>query len=51
VVIGGRIYSGLSDDTTIRKLIEAELAPGVLGDTADSQFDRLLFFLSSPKGK
>ena len=51
VVIGGRIYSGLNNDETIRKLIEAELAPGVLGDTADSQFDRLLFFLSSPKGK
>lgn len=51
VVIGGRIYSGLSDETTIRKLIEAELAPGVLGETADSQFERLLFFLTSPKGK
>ena len=51
VVIGGRIYSGLNDEGTIHKLIEAELAPGVLGETADSSFDRLLFFLSSPKGK
>lgn len=51
VVIGGRIYSGLNDDSTIRKLIEAELAPGVLGETADSHFERLLFFLSSPKAK
>lgn len=51
VVIGGRIYNGLADDGTIRKLIEAELAPGVLGETADSQFERLLFFLSSPRGK
>lgn len=51
IVIGGRIYGGLNDDSTIRKLIEAELAPGVLGDTADGGFERLLFFLSSPKGK
>ena len=51
VVIGGRIYSGLVDEATIHKLIEAELAPGVLGETAESSFDRLLFFLSSPKGK
>jgi hypothetical protein len=51
IIIGGRIYSGLNDDSTIRKLIEAELAPGVLGDTADGGFERLLFFLSSPKGK
>ena len=51
IVIGGRIYEGLTDETTIHKLIEAELAPGVLGETAESQFERLLFFLSSPKGK
>jgi hypothetical protein len=51
IVIGGRIYEGLNDEPTIHKLLEAELAPGVLGETLDSQFDRLLFFLSSPKGK
>jgi len=31
VVIGGRIYDGLPDQTTIHALVEAELAPGVLG--------------------
>jgi hypothetical protein len=31
VVIGGRIYDGLTDQTLIQELIEAELAPGVLG--------------------
>ncbi|HEX7837861.1 MAG TPA: hypothetical protein VF469_10390, partial [Kofleriaceae bacterium] len=31
VVIGGRIYSGLTDQTLIQELVEAELAPGVLG--------------------
>lgn len=31
VVIGGRIYTGLSDPTLIQELVEAELAPGVLG--------------------
>ncbi|MBA3461682.1 MAG: hypothetical protein H0T46_17090 [Deltaproteobacteria bacterium] len=31
VVIGGRIYHGLTDPTIIQQLIEAELAPGVLG--------------------
>jgi hypothetical protein len=31
VVIGGRIYDGLSDQTLIQALVEAELAPGVLG--------------------
>jgi hypothetical protein len=31
VVIGGRIYSGLSDQALIQQLVEAELAPGVLG--------------------
>jgi hypothetical protein len=30
LVIGGRIYEGLSDTTQIQQLIEAELAPGVL---------------------
>ena len=49
IVIGGRIYEGVTDESTIHKLIEAELAPGVLGETADSQFERLLFLLSSPK--
>lgn len=52
LVIGGRIYNGLVNETAIRQLIEAELAPGLLGDTLqDSGFERLLFFLSSPKGK
>jgi hypothetical protein len=31
VVIGGRIYDGLSDPAQIHALVEAELAPGVLG--------------------
>jgi hypothetical protein len=31
VVIGGRIYDGLVDQTMIHALVEAELAPGVLG--------------------
>ena len=31
VVIGGRIYDGLTDQTVIHELVEAELAPGVLG--------------------
>jgi len=31
VVIGGRIYSGLTDAMLIQQLVEAELAPGVLG--------------------
>jgi hypothetical protein len=31
VVIGGRIYSGLADQALILELVEAELAPGVLG--------------------
>lgn len=34
VVIGGRIYPGLSDPTVIQQLVEAELAPGVLGRCA-----------------
>jgi hypothetical protein len=33
---------------TIQRLIESELAPGVLGRAAESQFERLLFFLASP---
>jgi hypothetical protein len=31
IVIGGRIYHGLTDHTIIQHLVEAELAPGVLG--------------------
>ena len=31
VVIGGRIYDGLTEQTLIHALVEAELAPGVLG--------------------
>lgn len=31
IVIGGRIYDGLTDQTMIHALVEAELAPGVLG--------------------
>jgi hypothetical protein len=31
VVIGGRIYDGLTDQTLIHELVEAELAPGILG--------------------
>jgi hypothetical protein len=31
IVIGGRIYDGLTDQTLIQALVEAELAPGVLG--------------------
>ena len=31
VVIGGRIYDGLADQTMIHALVEAELAPGILG--------------------
>jgi hypothetical protein len=31
VAIGGRIYAGLVDPQLIRQLVEAELAPGVLG--------------------
>jgi hypothetical protein len=34
LVIGGRIYEGLSDGNQIRQLLEAELAPGVLGRCA-----------------
>ena len=31
IVIGGRIYHGLNDQSVIQQLVEAELAPGVLG--------------------
>jgi protein-disulfide isomerase len=31
IVIGGRIYDGLTDQAVIQALVEAELAPGVLG--------------------
>jgi hypothetical protein len=31
IVIGGRIYGGLGDPPVIQQLVEAELAPGVLG--------------------
>ncbi len=31
MVIGGRIYEGLQDQKVIQQLVEAELAPGVLG--------------------
>lgn len=34
VVIGGRIYHGLHDPLTIQRLVEAELAPGLLGRCA-----------------
>ncbi len=34
IVIGGRIYEGLYDETSIKALVEAELAPGVLGRCA-----------------
>jgi protein-disulfide isomerase len=34
LVIGGRIYKGISDQNVIQQLIEAELAPGVLGELA-----------------
>jgi hypothetical protein len=34
VVIGGRIYAGLNDPSLIQQLVEAELAPGVLGRCA-----------------
>jgi hypothetical protein len=34
IVIGGRIYEGLNDEQAIKTLVEAELAPGVLGRCA-----------------
>ena len=33
-MIGGRIYEGIPDQAVIQQLIEAELAPGVLGELA-----------------
>jgi 2-hydroxychromene-2-carboxylate isomerase len=36
LVIGGRIYPGLSDDKVINQLVEAELAPGMLERCATS---------------
>jgi hypothetical protein len=34
LVIGGRIYEGIPDQNVVQQLIEAELAPGVLGELA-----------------
>jgi hypothetical protein len=34
IVIGGRIYHGLAEQSVIQQLVEAELAPGVLGRCA-----------------
>jgi predicted DsbA family dithiol-disulfide isomerase len=34
LIIGGRIYEGIPDPGVIQQLIEAELAPGVLGELA-----------------
>jgi hypothetical protein len=34
LIIGGRIYEGLPDQGVIQQLVEAELAPGVLGELA-----------------
>ncbi|HEU0033757.1 MAG TPA: hypothetical protein VFQ53_24185 [Kofleriaceae bacterium] len=34
IVIGGRIYEGLTDNNLIQQLIEAELAPGILARCA-----------------
>jgi predicted DsbA family dithiol-disulfide isomerase len=34
LIIGGRIYEGIPDQGVIQQLIEAELAPGVLGELA-----------------
>ena len=31
IVVGGRIYAGLNDRALLQQLVEAELAPGVLG--------------------
>jgi hypothetical protein len=40
VVIGGRIYDGLTDQALIQSLVEAELAPGVLGSLPRWHTDR-----------
>jgi 2-hydroxychromene-2-carboxylate isomerase len=34
IIIGGRIYEGIPDQGVIQQLVEAELAPGVLGELA-----------------
>jgi hypothetical protein len=34
VVVGGRIYEGVPDHNVVQQLVEAELAPGVLGELA-----------------
>jgi hypothetical protein len=34
VVVGGRIYPRVQDVALIQQLIEAELAPGILGELA-----------------
>jgi hypothetical protein len=35
-VVGGRIYGPITDHTTLQLLVEAELAPGLLGEAAPS---------------
>ncbi len=34
LVVGGRIYEGIPDHNVVQQLVEAELAPGVLGELA-----------------
>jgi predicted DsbA family dithiol-disulfide isomerase len=34
LVVGGRIYVGIPDQNVVQQLVEAELAPGVLGELA-----------------
>ncbi len=36
LVVGGRIYEGIPDQNVVQQLVEAELAPGVLGELAPS---------------
>jgi len=33
-VVGGRIYGPITDHNTLQLLVEAELAPGILGEAA-----------------
>jgi hypothetical protein len=33
-MVGGRIYEGIPNKGVIQQLVEAELAPGVLGELA-----------------
>jgi hypothetical protein len=33
-VVGGRVYGPIIDHTTLQLLVEAELAPGILGEAA-----------------